>query len=106
MAQQIVGVRGNLDAQTKATTAWLVSQNIVDAQTFQNIAPLLTTRGYQFHLHCVGFGWPSGRYRMIEGVIDLGSGTPRVVYLRDTTRMGLPFALDAGQIGDQSSTSN
>ena len=104
VAQQIVGVRGNLDPRQKATTAWLVSQNLVDAQTYQSIASRLTTRGYQFHLHCVGFGWPSGRYRMLEGVIDVATGAPRVIYLRDTTRLGLPFALDANQLGNQTAT--
>ena len=29
-----------------------------------------------------------------EAVIDLSRGTPRVAYLRDITRLGLPFALD------------
>ena len=78
----------------RATTAWLYTEGLVDAETFRTIAPKLCARGYQYHVQCVGFGWPSGRFCVIEAVVDIAGPKPRVTYLRDITRLGLPFAID------------
>ncbi len=95
LAQQVVDVRRNLDGKSKATVAWLYAQNLVDADAFKKLAPLVTARSSQFSLRCVGFGVPCGRFRVIEAVLDLAGKMPRVLYLRDITRLGLPFALNA-----------
>ena len=97
LAQQIVDARASVDATLKATTAWLVTQNVVDADRFKLIAPALTARSLQFRIHCVGFGVPNGRFRVIEAVVDLAGETPRISYLRDVTRLGLPFAMNVEQ---------
>ncbi len=94
LAQEIVDVRGGLDAETKATVAWLYTQNLLDADEFKIVAPHVTARGFQFSVRCVGFGVPCGRYRVLEAVLDLAGRTPRIAYLRDITRLGMPFALD------------
>lgn len=94
LAQEIVDVRGGLDAETKATVAWLYTQNLLDADEFKMVAPHVTARGFQFSVRCVGFGVPCGRYRVLEAVLDLAGRTPRIAYLRDITRLGMPFALD------------
>ena len=78
----------------RTTTAWLYVEGLVDAETFRKIAPKLCARGYQFHVQCVGFGWPSGQFRVIEAAIDIADGAPRVTYLRDITRLGLPFVIN------------
>ncbi|MBE3071214.1 MAG: hypothetical protein IMZ66_13345 [Planctomycetes bacterium] len=59
------------------------------------MAPFVTARSFQFSVRCVGFGVPCGRFRVLEAVLDLSGGEPRVLYLRDITRLGLPLALDA-----------
>ena len=92
-ARSIVDRRGDLDAETKTNLAWLYTQDAVDADTFKAVAPLLTTRGYQFHVQCVGFGNPIGRYCVLEAIVDVAGSAPRIVYLRDITRLGLPLAL-------------
>jgi DNA uptake protein ComE-like DNA-binding protein len=92
-ARDIVDIRSSVDTETKGNLAWLYTQGAVDAETFKTVAPLLTTRGYQFHIRCVGFGSPTGRFRIVEAVVDLARGAPRIVYLRDITSLGLPFAL-------------
>ena len=94
LAQEIVDVRGGLDAETKATVAWLYTQNLLDADEFKVVAPHVTARGFQFSVQCVGFGVPCGRYRVLEAVLDLAGPVPRIAYLRDITRLGMPFALD------------
>jgi len=94
LAQQIVDARRDLDAETKSSVAWLYTQNLLDAAAFKLVAPYLTTRSFQYSLRCVGFGVPCGRYRVLEAVVDIGGGAPRVIYLRDISRLGLPFALN------------
>jgi type II secretory pathway component PulK len=94
LAQQIVDVRKDLDPALKTTPAWLYTQNLMEADAFKDVAPLLTARSYQFRVRCVGFGIPCGRYRVLEAVVDFGGSAPRIAYLRDITRLGLPMALD------------
>jgi len=94
LAQQIVDLRKELPPETESTIAWLYTQNLLDAEAFKKAAPFLTARSYQYSVRCIGFGVPCGRYRVLEAVLDLSGGTPRVAYLRDITRLGLPFALD------------
>ena len=96
-AEQIVEARVNLEVETLATTAWIYTEGLVSASQYKEAAPYLTNRGYQYRLRCVGFGVPCGRYRILEAVIDFApsqqASGPRVIYLRDITRLGLPFAL-------------
>jgi hypothetical protein len=66
----------------------------LEADRFKEVAPRLTARSYQFSVRCVGFGVPCGQYRVLEAVVDLAGRTPRLAYVRDVTRLGLPFALD------------
>jgi hypothetical protein len=94
LAQQIVEARAGLDAQTRSTTAWLVTEGVLDAATYKSVAPKLCAQGYQYRLRIVGFGVPCGRYRIFEVVLDVAGPQPRVLYQRDITRLGLPFPLD------------
>jgi len=98
LAQQIVDARRDLDGETKSSVAWLYTQNLLDAAAFKLVAPYLTTRSFQYSLRCVGFGVPCGRYRVLEAMLDTGGGAPRVIYLRDISRLGLPFALNVEAI--------
>jgi type II secretory pathway component PulK len=93
LARQIVDARAGLDEDTLRTPAWLVAQSILTAEQFKAVAPLLTARSYQFRVRCVGFGWPSGRYRALEAVVDV-SGPGRIAYLRDITRAGPAVSMD------------
>lgn len=96
LGKQITEARYNLDPDTRATTAWLYTQGLLNADQFKAVAPLLAARGYQYRIRCVGFGVPCGRYRVLEAVIDLSPGAPaKIAYLRDITRLGQPLKLDA-----------
>ena len=94
LADRIVRTRADIDPAAKETPAWLYTENIVSADTFKVMAPMLTARSYQFRLRCVAYGQPCGQFRVIEAVIDLARSAPRVVYQRDLTRLGMPFAVD------------
>jgi hypothetical protein len=97
VAERIVRTRVDVDPVVKETPAWLCTENIVSADRFKEMAPMLTARSYQFHLRCVAYGRPCGQFRVIDAVIDLARGSPRVVYQRDLTRLGVPFGIDVEQ---------
>jgi hypothetical protein len=94
LAESILSARRSISPEKRGTIAWLFQEDVVDAATFKRLAPYLTARSYQFSFQVVGFGVPSGRFRRLEVVIDSSELTPRVVYLRDLTRLGLPFELE------------
>lgn len=93
LAESIVSARRSLSPERRTTIAWLYQEGVVDAVKFKELAPLLTARSYQFTFQVIGYGLPSGRFRVLEAGIDVAPGTRRVTYLRDVTRRGLPFNL-------------
>jgi DNA uptake protein ComE-like DNA-binding protein len=94
LADSIVAARRNLRAEQQRTPAWLYQEGVLDADQFKKLAPLITARAWQFRFQVVGYGVPSGRYRVLEAVIDTAEAKPAIVYLRDITRLGLPFKID------------
>jgi len=95
LVNRIVSTRTDLTAEEKTTTAWLYGNSLVDSTKFKTIAPLLTARGFQYHIQVVGYGVRSGRFCVLEAIVDLAGRSPRVIYLRNITRLGMPFALDS-----------
>jgi len=95
LAQTIVAARKGLRAEQRKTPAWLFEEGFLDAAKFKQVAPLLTTRSRQFHFQVIGYGVPSGRYRVLEALIDVAGYEPAISYLRDITRLGLPFRIEA-----------
>jgi len=93
LVDRIISIRADLTPEEKATTAWLYANDLVGADKFKSIAPLLTARGFQYRIQVVGYGTNSGRYCVLEAIVDLASASPRIVYLRDLTSLGMPFAL-------------
>ena len=94
LAGRIVAARGEVAPEQKTTIAWLYTEGLTDAATFKKIAGRLTARSYQFRIRCVGFGVPCGRFYVLEAIVDLRQDTPRIVYTRELTRLGLPMAMD------------
>jgi hypothetical protein len=94
LAEAIQSTRKSISPERRGTIAWLFQEGVVDAPTFKKLAPFLTARSFQFSFQVIGYGFPSGRFRRMEVVIDSSELTPRVVYLRDLTRLGLPFKLE------------
>lgn len=99
IAQRIVDLRGELEAAEGSTIAWIYAQNVVSADVFKKVAPMLTARSKQFRLRSYGYSLSSGRFCCLEAIIDVAGGKPRISYLRDLTRLGMPFspAAAAGQ---------
>ena len=95
LAESIVSTRTGLSPDRRTTTAWLYQEGLVDAPKFKALARSLVARSYQYHFQVIGFGLPSGRYRVLEVAIDVAGQQGRITYLRDITRLGLPFQLKA-----------
>ncbi len=93
LAESILSARRNLPAERRNSVAWIHVENLVEAEKFREIAPFLTVRSLQFRFNVVGYGARSGRFRVLEAVIDATSPPVRLVYLRDLTRLGLPFPI-------------
>ena len=92
-AELIVQTREGLSSELKQSVAWLYSESVLTAEEFKRAAPHITTRSLQYRFNVVGYSLPSGRYRVYEVVIDTADKQPQILYLRDITRFGLPFAL-------------
>ena len=89
----ILTTRKGLSPERRKTTAWLYHEGLLDAPKFKAVAPKITSRSLQYHFHVIGYALPSGRYRVLEAIIDVAGYEPQISYLRDVTRAGLPFAL-------------
>jgi len=94
IAESIVTVRSGLDGETKSTIGWLYTHGVLDEDKFKDIASFITARSYQYRVRSIGFGVPCGRIRVLDAVIDLAQGPPRITYLRDITRLGAGVSLD------------
>jgi hypothetical protein len=93
MAEAIVSTRHGLTPDKRRSPAWIFQEDLVSEEVFKQAAPYLTTRTWQFSFYVVGYGLPSGRYRVLEVTIDTALDEPVVTYLRDITKLGLPFPL-------------
>ncbi len=100
LAESIVSSRTALTPERRRTSAWLVQEGLLTPEQFRSIAPHLTARSHQFHGRVVGYGLPSGRFRVLDVGIDTSSGHAEITHLRDVTRLGFPLILsdseDAG----------
>jgi len=92
-AEAIVQVRETLPIEARNSIAWLYREAILNAAEFKAVAPFLTARSQQFRCNAIGYALPSGRFRIFEIVIDTADRSPRLLYARDITRFGVPFAL-------------
>ncbi len=103
LADSIVSGRHGIDPETRKTPGWLYTQGIVDADLFKKIAPYLTGRSWQYSFEVVGYGLPSRRYRVLEAIVDIAARPHAILYLRELTRLGLPFQIDADLVKEDNS---
>lgn len=97
LAESIVSARRGLTEEKRQTIAWLYTEDVVSAEVFKKIAPYLTARSWQYSFHVVGYGVPSGRFRVFEVIVDTVPGKTEIAYLRELTRLGLPFKMDTAK---------
>lgn len=86
--EAILESRDRVPPETKATTAWLLTEEVVDLETFEQIAPLITARGQQFRIEALGYGDHIGMVTRLEVVVDMVGPIGQTIYYRDLTYLG------------------
>ena len=94
LADRIVSTRQGLNSETSHSIAWLLEAGLLDSEQLKKIENLISTRSFQFQIQVIGYALPSGKYNVIEAVVDLIGSRPRIVYLRDLTKLGVPYHFD------------
>ncbi len=91
--EAIVAKRPSLDPATKATTAWLTTEEIVDLETYEKIAPKITARGQQFTIESLGYADHHGMVTRLQVVVDMVGPMAQTIYYRDVTYLGGHFPI-------------
>jgi|CXWL01.1.fsa_nt_gi type II secretory pathway component PulK len=91
--QEILATRDSLDSETLATTAWLVSEGIMEATDFEKVAPHITARGQQFTIESVGYADHMGMVTRLQVVVDMNGPIAQTVYYRDISNLGGAFPI-------------
>ncbi|MBT6660722.1 MAG: hypothetical protein HOB00_10610, partial [Verrucomicrobia bacterium] len=91
LANTIVSARQGLSPEASRSIAWLLEESLLDSDQFKQIEPFIAARSFQFHIQVIGYALPSGRYRVLESIVDLIGSEPRVLYIRDLTKLGVPY---------------
>ncbi len=91
LANRIVSTRQGLSPETSRSIAWLLEVSLLDTEQFKQIEPRITARSFQFQVQVIGYALPSDKYCVIEAIVDLIGPEPRILYLRDLTKLGVPY---------------
>jgi hypothetical protein len=86
--QSILALRDTLDAETLSTPAWLVTEGVMDVETFDQIAANLTTRSQQFTIESLGYGDHLGMVTRLQVVVDMVGPIAQTIYYRDVSYLG------------------
>ena len=89
----ILSARDELSAEEKATTAWLVTQDVMTLDQYEQVAPMLTARGQQFTIQALGFADHVGMVTRLQVVVDMLGPVAQTVYYRDLTSLGGHFPI-------------
>ena len=94
LANRIVSTRQGLNPETSRSIAWLLEAGLLDSVQFKEIEHQITVRSFQFQIQVIGYALPSGKYNVIEAIVDIIGPGPRIIYLRDLTKLGVPYHFD------------
>ncbi|RJP34973.1 MAG: hypothetical protein C4547_10165, partial [Phycisphaerales bacterium] len=84
----ILSIRAGLDSEAKATTAWLVLEDVMDLDEYIEIAPLITARGTQFTVEALGYADFMGMVTRLQVILEMRGPLVQAVYHRDLTHLG------------------
>ena len=83
-----------LDSTTTKTTAWLVTQNVVTAEKYKEIACLFTARSYQFMMDALGYCDTESIQARIQAVLELRLPRVQYIYWRDLSSFGRTYNIE------------
>jgi len=96
--QQIEGIlqtRDSLDATTLSTTAWLVTEGIMDIVSYDKIANQITARGQQFMVESLGYSDFQGMVTRLQAIVEINGPVAQTIYYRDASFLGGHFPVRA-----------
>ena len=91
--EAILETRDSLDAEQKETTAWLITEEVLDLETYIAIAPRITARGQQFMIESLGFSDHVGMVSRLQVIVDMVGPIAQTIYYRDLTYVGGNFPI-------------
>ena len=91
--EAILETRDSLDMEQKATTAWLITEEVLDLETYIAIAPRITARGQQFMIESLGFSDHVGMVSRLQVIVDMVGPIAQTIYYRDLTYVGGNFPI-------------
>ena len=89
----LVEKRATLSSERKQTTAWPLTQGVLERDKYDAIAGLITARGLQFMAEVVGYGDHIGARTRLQVVFAMRGPVPQIVYYRDLTNLGVTYPL-------------
>ncbi|MHC4234785.1 MAG: hypothetical protein ACYSUQ_06690 [Planctomycetota bacterium] len=89
----IVQARRELSEETRATTAWLATMEVISFETYQQVAPFITVRGRQFTIESIGYADHVGAVSRLQVVVEMRGSLAQVLYYRDLTKLGAVFPI-------------
>ena len=97
---EIIARRGQVHADSKQTTAWLVTENVLPMARYRELAPWITARGQQFTIEAIGHADHMGMSVRIQAVVEMKGKLHQILYYRDYTRLGIGYPVRADE-GDR-----
>lgn len=89
----IVEARSQLDAETKKTTAWLVTEGVMELDAYVRVAPGITARAQQFTVESLGYADHIGMVTRLQVVLDTVGPLAQTIYYRDISHLGATFPI-------------
>lgn len=89
----ILATRDSLDATTLLTTAWLVTEGVMDITAYEKVAPHITARGQQFTIESVGYADHVGMVTRLQVVVNMNGPIAQTIYYRDISNLGGSFPI-------------
>lgn len=96
----IIRIRGELEPESRQTTAWLVTHEVMSTDEFKQVACLFTARSYQFMVESLGYCDYDGVQCRLQAVLELRFPRVQFVYVRDLSGLGQSYPLRKVEEGD------
>lgn len=90
----IIATRERLDGQARKTIAWLVTEDVLKADKFKQVAYLFTARSFQFTVEALGYAQHNAVVARIQAVLDLRLPRVQYLYWRDLTSLGMAYKIE------------
>ena len=84
----IVDIRQSVGTEDMLTSAWLVTSEALELDTYEMIAPYITARGEQFVIESLGYADHIGMVTRLQVIVDMAGPIAQTIYYRDLTKLG------------------